>query len=78
MLETLLLKSSGMMYAHYALARAYLEHIDEYFLVFNTSRKLEKKDKAGANTPFVEFFLKRIREVFYALHSRVNSIIGVV
>ena len=77
-IEALLLKSSGMAFAHHALARAYLEHIDGYFLVFNTSRKLEGKDRKVANTPFVEFFLIRLREVFFSLHSRVNQLLGFV
>ena len=77
-IEALILKCSGMMYAHYALARAYLEHIDEYFLVFNTSRKSEKKAREVANTPFVEFFLKRLREVFFSLHARTNQLVSIL
>ncbi len=78
LIEALLVKCSGMPLAHHALSRAYLEHIDGYFLVFNTSRKLEKKEREVANTPFVEFFLNRLREVFFSLHFRVNQLLGVV
>ena len=78
LIEALLVKCSGMALAHHALSRAYLEHIDGYFLVFNTSRKLEKKEREVANTPFVEYFLNRLREVFFSLHFRVNQLLGVV
>ncbi len=77
-LEAIVLKCSGMMYAPFGLARSYLEHIDEYFTVFNTSRKLEQKGEAYPNTPFVEFFLHRLREVFNHLHDHVNQLIGIV
>ncbi len=78
LIEALLVKCSGMPLAHHALSRAYLEHIDGYFLVFNTSRKLERKEREVANTPFVEYFLNRLREVFFSLHFRVNQLLGVV
>ena len=78
LIEALLLKCSGMALAHHGLARAYLEQVDEYFLVFNSSRKLEGKERKVANTPFVEFFLIRLREVFFSLHSRVNQLLGFI
>jgi len=77
-LEAIVLKSSGMMYAPFALARNYLEHFDEYFTVFNTARRLEGKNGPYPNTPFVEFFLHRLIEVFSRLHDQVNGLIGII
>lgn len=77
-IEALLLKSSGIRHAHHALSRTYLEYGDEYFLVFNTSRKGEVNAGETTNTPFVEFSLNCLRETFFSLHARTNQYISIV
>ena len=77
-LEAMILKCAGYKYAPFALSRYYLEHIDEYFSVFNLARKAEKNKELYPNTVFVEFFLKGMLSVLNLLHDRVNRIIAIL
>ena len=77
-LEAMILKCAGYKYAPFALSRYYLEHIDEYFAVFNLARKSEENKEQHPNTVFVEFFLKGILSVLNLLHDRVNRIIAML
>jgi Fic family protein len=78
MLESLVLKSAGFKYAHYALSRYYLEHIDEYFTAFNVARRAENRGEPYPNTAFVKLFLKGMLHVLNRLHDRVNEITRVL
>lgn len=75
-LEALVLKCSGFKYAPFAMSRYYLEHIDEYFTLFNVVRKAAEKHETYPNTAFVEFFLGGMREVINKLHNRVNVMVS--
>ena len=77
-LEAMALKCAGYKYAPFALSRYYLEHIDEYFAVFNLARKAEENKEHYPNTVFVEFFLKGMLSVLNILHDRVNRIIAIL
>lgn len=77
-LEAIVLKCAGYKYAHFALSRYYLEHLDEYFTVFNLARKAEESGDPHPNTVFVEFFLRGMLEVLNRLHDRANRIIGLI
>jgi cell filamentation protein, protein adenylyltransferase len=76
--EALVLKCSGFKYAPFALSRFYLEHIDEYFTIFNTTRKAAEKNEKYPNTVFVGFFLERMLEALNSLHDRVNAMIAIL
>ena len=73
-LESLVLKSAGFKYAHYALSRYYLEHIDDYFSAFNLARRAEERGEPYPNTVFVKLFLEGMLHVLNRLHDRVNEI----
>lgn len=75
-LEALVLKCSGFKYAPFAMSRYYLEHIDEYVILFNAARKAAEKHETYPNTAFVEFFLGGMREVINKLHNRVNTMVS--
>lgn len=75
-LEALVLKSSGFKYAPFAMSRYYLENIDEYFSVFNLSRKAEEKKEIYPNSAFIKFFLEGMLKVINRLHDRVNAIVA--
>jgi len=75
-LESIVLKSAGFKYAHFAMAKYYLENIDEYFTVFNTARINAEKNVEYPNTVFIDFFLRGLLKVINALHDRVNVIVG--
>ena len=77
-LEAMILKCANYKYASFALSHYYLEHIDEYFAVFNLARKAEKNKERYPNTVFVEFFLQGMLTVLNLLHDRVNRIIAVL
>jgi len=77
-LEAVVLKCAGYKYAPFALSRYYLEHIDEYFAVFNLARKAEESKEENPNTVFIEFFLKGMLNVLNLLHDRVNRIIAML
>lgn len=77
-LEATLLQAEGFRYAPFAQARYYLEHIDEYFTLFNTCRKQAEKKAAQPNTAFVKFFLEGMLAGINKLHDRVNSLIAIL
>lgn len=77
-LEAMVLKCAGYKYAPFALSRYYLEHIDEYFAVFNQARKAEEHNEPYPNTVFIEFFLNGMLSVLNLLHDRVNRIIALL
>ena len=77
-IEAMILKAAGFKYAPFAMSRYYLEHIDEYFAVFNFARKAEEKKERYPNTAFVEFFLNGMLTVMNRLHDRANTMIGVL
>lgn len=77
-LEASLLHAAGYRYAPFALARWYLQHIDEYFSLFNTCRKAAEKGDTAPNAAFVHFHLQGMLESIERLHDRVNSIVGVI
>jgi Fic family protein len=77
-LEAMVLKCAGFKYASFALSRYYLDHIDDYFAVFNRARKAEEDKEPYPNTVFIEFFLKGMLSVLNLLHDRVNRIIAML
>jgi len=77
-LEALVLKSSGFKYAPFAMSRYYLEHIDEYFSVFNAARKAEESNEPCPNTCFVQFFLGGLLEVINKLHDKINIMVALL
>jgi Fic family protein len=77
-LEATILKSAGFRYAPFALARYYLEEIDQYFALFNTCRKAADKGQLAPNTPFAMFHLESMRVVIGRLHRRANKLVGLL
>ena len=77
-IEATLLQAAGYRYAPFALARHYLEHIDEYFTLFNVCRKNAEAEREYPNEPFVQFHLEGMRLVVNQLHDRVNKLISVL
>jgi Fic family protein len=77
-IEATLLQAAGYRYAPFAMARYYLDHIHEYFTLFNTCRKNAEKHDASPNQPFVRFHLEGMRVVIHRLHERGNRIVGVL
>jgi Fic family protein len=77
-IEATLLQAAGYRYAPFALARHYLEHIDEYFTLFNVCRKNAQAKGSEPNEPFVQFHLEGMRLVVNQLHDRVNQLIAVL
>lgn len=74
-LEATLLQAAGFQYAPFALARYYLTHLDEYFMLFNRCRKAANKGMAHPHTDFVQFHLEGMRVMINRLHDRVNQMI---
>lgn len=77
-LEATLLHAEGFRYAPFAQARYYFEHIDEYFTLFNTCRKLAEKQAPAPNTAFVKFFLEGMLTGINKLHDRTNDLIAIL
>jgi Fic family protein len=77
-IEATLLQAAGYRYAPFALAKHYLEHIDEYFTLFNVCRKNAEAKRESPNEPFVQFHLEGMRLVVNHLHDRVNQLIAVL
>jgi Fic family protein len=75
-LEAFVLKCASYKYAHFALSRYYLEHVDEYFRMFNAARKAEEAHQDYPNTVFVEFFNKGMLEVLNRVHDRANRLLA--
>jgi len=74
-LEATVLHSAGFRYAPFAMARYYMERIDQYFSLFNLCRKQADKKAAGPNTPFVLFHLEGMLAGINRLHDRVNAMV---
>jgi len=74
-LEATILLNDGFRYAPFAQARYYFEHIDPYFTLFNTCRKLEEKHQPCPNVPFLQFFLEGMLYSINQLHDRVNALV---
>ncbi len=74
--EAMILKSAGFKYAPFALARYYLENIDDYFTVFNIARKAEEGKEKYPNQKFVEFFMEGLLFVLNEQHDAANEMIG--
>jgi Fic family protein len=77
-IEATLLQAAGYRYAPFALARYYLQNIDTYFTLFNTSRKAAEKGHAAPNQGFVEFHLDGMRQTINTLHDRVNRLVAML
>lgn len=77
-LEATILKTAGFRYAPFALARYYLEEIDQYFALFNTCRKAAAKNQPAPNNLFVMFHLEAMRIVIGRLHRRVNRLVNLL
>lgn len=74
-LEATVLHSAGFRYAPFAMARYYMEKIDQYFTLFNLCRKQADKKTAYPNTPFVLFHLEGMLASINRLHDRVNTMV---
>lgn len=77
-LEALVLQSSHFIYAPFAMANYYLEHIHEYFALFNQARKAALNKEDTPNQKFVLFFLKGMLQVINKLHDRVSNMISIL
>ncbi len=77
-LEATVLHTAGFRYAPFAMARYYLERIDQYFALFNLCRKEAAKKTAFSNTPFVLFHLEGMLAGINRLHDRVNAMVGLL
>jgi Fic family protein len=77
-LEATMLHTAGFRYAPFAMARYYLERIDQYFSLFNLCRKEAAKKTAFSNTPFVLFHLEGMLAGINRLHDRVNAMVGLL
>ncbi|MBA4423132.1 MAG: Fic family protein [Syntrophus sp. (in: bacteria)] len=74
-LEATVLHGAGFRYAPFAMARYYMERIDQYFILFNLCRKQADKKMAYPNTPFALFHLDGMLTSINRLHDRVNAIV---
>ncbi|MHB8907662.1 MAG: Fic family protein [Syntrophales bacterium] len=74
-LEAIVLHSAGFRYAPFAMARYYMERIDQYFTLFNLCRKQADKKTAYPNTPFALFHLEGMLAGINRLHDRVNAMV---
>ncbi len=76
--EALTLQCARYQYAPYAISRYYLDHLDEYFALFNHCRKLAKEKAEAPNTEFVRFHLNGFLSTINRLHDRANNIISML
>lgn len=74
-IEAVVLHSAGFRYAPFAMARYYMERIDQYFSLFNLCRKQADKETAYPNTPFALFHLEGMLASINRLHDRVNAMV---
>jgi Fic family protein len=74
-LEATVLHGRGFRYAPFAMARYYMERIDQYFTLFNLCRKQADKKMAYPNTPFALFHLEGMLAGINRLHDRVNAMV---
>jgi Fic family protein len=74
-IEATVLHGAGFRYAPFAMARYYMEQIDQYFTLFNLCRKQADKKTAYPNTPFALFHLEGMLAGINRLHDRVNAMV---
>lgn len=74
-IEATLLLQAGFRYAPFALWHYYLDHVDEYFSLFNACRRADEAGHAHPNQAFVAFHLEGMRQTLGALHDRVNELV---
>lgn len=74
-LEATVLHSAGFRYAPFAMARYYLERLDQYFTLFTLCRKQAEKKTPFPNTPFILFHLEGMLASINRLHDRVNEMV---
>ena len=77
-LEAYILRGSGFKYAPFAMAKYYLENIDEYFKKFNEVRSAEENNEKYPNTIFINFFLTGLLQVINQLHDRMNYLLAYI
>ena len=77
-LEAGILYADGFRYAPFAQANYYLNHIHQYFALFNQCRKAAKKKQDFPNHDFLMFFLQGMWETINHLHDRVNDLVRIV
>lgn len=77
-IEATLLQAAGFRYAPFALARYYLDNIDEYFALFNVCRKAAAKKLTAPNSAFVAFHLEGMRQTVNNLHEMVNRLVNML
>lgn len=77
-IEATLLLQDGFRYAPFALWRYYLDHVDEYFSLFNACRRADDAGHAHPNQGFVAFHLEGMRQTLGTLHDRVNELVTVL
>lgn len=77
-IEALILKVSGFKYAPFALSKYYLENLDDYFILFNKTRKQAAAGEKFPLTDFVVFFLEGLLSVLNELHDNVSMLTGVL
>jgi Fic family protein len=76
LLERTILTNSGYKYPARGLDRYYLEHLDQYFLLFNQARKTEKTAPETCNQAFIVFMLSGLTEAVERLHQRASRLVG--
>lgn len=76
LLERAILTNSGYKYPARGLDRYYLEHLDQYFLLFNQARKMEKTAPETCNQAFLEFILSGLTEAVERLHQLASRLVG--
>ncbi|PHS27503.1 MAG: cell filamentation protein Fic [Methylophaga sp.] len=74
-LEAGILYADGFHYAPFAQANYYLQHIHQYFALFNGCRKKAAKKSDFPNSDFVAFFLEGLLSTINHLHDRVNLMV---
>lgn len=76
-----LLEKAVLMHAGYrgwarALDKYYLDHIDDYYTLFNQCRKAEKTIPENCNEPFIKFALLGMTDTIERIHEHACQIAG--
>ena len=76
-----LLEKAVLMHAGYrgwarGLDKYYLDHIDDYYTLFNQCRKAEKTTPESCNEPFIKFALLGMTDTIERIHERASQIAG--
>lgn len=77
-LEASVLLAAGYRYAPFAMAKYYLDEIQQYFGLFNACRRNADKKLPVPNAPFVSFHLNGMLVTIKRLHGRVNRIVDML